>query len=111
MRNDCEACGTADYQPVYLGRRDTDVVSCAGCGLTWNRAMLRADAQAYYASDYRSEFHDDLNAAGFTRSFLVSMLTRAACLHEFLAADLQPGTRHLDVGCGEGTFLAFSRDR
>lgn len=111
MRNDCEACGTTDYQPVYLARRHTDIVACTSCGLTWNRAMLASDAQAYYESDYRSEFHDDLNANGFTRTFLVSMLTRAACLHEFLGDDLTPGTRHLDVGCGEGTFLAFSRDR
>jgi 2-polyprenyl-3-methyl-5-hydroxy-6-metoxy-1,4-benzoquinol methylase len=112
MRDYCEACDSKKHVSVYAGSADTEIVACAACGLTWNRAMLDGREQAaYYATDYRSEFHDDLNASGFSRSFLVSMLTRAACLQEFLGDDLQPKMRHLDVGCGEGTFLAFSRTR
>ncbi len=112
MRMDCESCGGCEHVSVYQADDTTDIVCCSICGLVWNRAMLASQAVDYYSSDYRAEFSPDFTEAEpFSRGFLVSMLTRASCVVDFLQDELQPGRRHLDIGCGEGTLLALTRER
>jgi 2-polyprenyl-3-methyl-5-hydroxy-6-metoxy-1,4-benzoquinol methylase len=103
MKNDCEICGSINVLPFDLKCEGVDIVACNGCGLVWNRKMQEESAQlAFYQKQNRA-------AGPFSQRYLVSMLARAAGAVEFLGQNLQPGMRHLDVGCAEGTFLALTR--
>ncbi|MDQ3814364.1 MAG: class I SAM-dependent methyltransferase [Armatimonadota bacterium] len=103
MRNDCEICGGTNLLCLRERRDGVDIVACQHCGLVWNQEMRDPSEQIRY---YREE-----NRVGtpVRRPYLLSMLTRAACVLEFVKDKLQPGMRHLDVGCAEGTLLALTR--
>ncbi|MBV9468070.1 MAG: class I SAM-dependent methyltransferase, partial [Abitibacteriaceae bacterium] len=72
-------------------------------GLVWNRAMHDEQEQViFYREENRAQNE-------ICQQKLVSRLSRAACALDFLNENLQPGLRHLDVGCAEGTLLTLTR--
>ena len=105
MNSTCEICTGEDLLSLDIRDRRVDIVACRSCGLVWNRNMAgEQDQLQFYGQENRA-------ACRVTRSYLKSMLGRAAGVAEFLGDDLQPGMRHLDVGCAEGTLLALTRSK
>jgi 2-polyprenyl-3-methyl-5-hydroxy-6-metoxy-1,4-benzoquinol methylase len=103
MRSDCEICGGEKLLSLNEQREDVDIVACENCGLVWNRIMRDEQGQVeYYKKQYRE-------TGKISRRYLISVLSRAASVLNFLSDDLKPGMRHLDVGCADGTLLALTR--
>lgn len=101
----CVICGGGEVLDLNERRPGVDVVVCKACGLVWNRLMREEPEQEqFYRETNRSSRH-------ISRRYLVTRLLRAACILDFLGADLQAGLRHLDVGCAEGTLLTLTRAR
>jgi 2-polyprenyl-3-methyl-5-hydroxy-6-metoxy-1,4-benzoquinol methylase len=103
MRSDCEICGGEKLLSLNERRDDVDIVVCESCGLVWNRIMRDEQGQVEY---YRKQYRE---AGKISRRYLISVLSRAACVLDFLGDDLKPEMRHLDVGCADGTLLALTR--
>lgn len=103
MKTVCEICEETHVLAFDERFKGVDIVACRKCGLVWNRRMMDEPEQL--------EFYKKHNRArgAVSRKYLISMLARAACAVEFLGCRLQPGMRHLDVGCAEGTLLALTR--
>ena len=103
MRSDCEICGGKKLLSLNERREDVDIVACENCGLVWNRIMRDEQGQVeYYKKQYRE-------TGRISQRYLISVLSRAASVLNFLGDDLKPGMRHLDVGCADGTLLALTR--
>ena len=105
MTSTCETCACKDLLSLDIRNRGLDIVACRSCGLVWNRNMAKESAQIQF---YR---HENRAGSRVRGSYLRSMLGRASGIVEFLGDDLQPGLRHLDVGCAEGTLLALTRSK
>jgi SAM-dependent methyltransferase len=103
MRSDCEICGGETLLSLDEKRDAVDIVACESCGLVWNRVMRDEQGQVEY---YRKQYRE---AGRISRRYLISVLSRAACVLDFLGDDLKPKMRHLDVGCADGTLLALTR--
>jgi SAM-dependent methyltransferase len=104
MTATCGACGgglrpwhDAVVDPVGGGRYS--IVACSSCRLGWTRPRP-ADLRSAYAGTYYGGRHG------------VTARLRAAWRLRRVASTAGPanGRRLLDVGCGEGTFLAAARD-
>jgi SAM-dependent methyltransferase len=104
----CAACGETRATPLFLAR-DSDratpepfaLVRCPACGLVFVSPRPAGDALAgYYGRGYYDKPGEDSGGAGraLSRAFMFERVAKAA-------AGRAPG-RVLDVGCGDGTFLA-----
>ena len=113
----CELCGADDTRLLFhardtlLGRAERyPVVQCRRCGLAYlNPRPSRAAMAQHYPADY----FNDLGCGGAShtgaRRALKSVLYRLTGGIARKIESLPPG-RVLDVGCGDGRYLAFFRD-
>ena len=72
-----------------------DLIRCRSCGFVWNSAFHSAAVQ--YDDSYE-------NNQGYSKVFREHMLSRADAVMQMVPAG-QP-LNYLEVGCGQGTFLA-----
>ena len=104
----CAVCGETRSKPLFFAR-DSDrlspepfgIVRCESCGMTFVSPRPAGDALAsYYGRGYYDKPGEDSGGAGrrLARLFMAERVAKAE-------AGRAPG-RVLDVGCGEGTFLA-----
>jgi SAM-dependent methyltransferase len=104
----CAVCGAAKATTLFFAR-DSDrsspepfgVVRCDSCGMTFVSPRPAGDALArYYGRGYYDKPGEDSGGGGrkLARLFMAERVAKAE-------AGRAPG-RVLDVGCGEGTFLA-----
>lgn len=113
----CDLCGMDDTKLMFHAR-DTllggperfAVVRCRNCGLAYlNPRPTRQAIGIYYPADY----YDYLGSSGITnashRRTLKSLLYRLTGGIVGQIESLPPGTV-LDVGCGDGRYMAFFRD-
>jgi 2-polyprenyl-3-methyl-5-hydroxy-6-metoxy-1,4-benzoquinol methylase len=114
---ECPACaGTPVRQVRRVGEQD--VLECGVCGLHYSSPMREADA-AWYAGD--ADYAQTLGAEAATVLRHVYSDRLAAGINPvewlgpnhlaFLARQRNIGGTLLDVGCGEGTFLAAASSR
>lgn len=105
----CPLCGAPTASPVMeTSARSADglpyrVVACEACGLRYTRPLpSAAELQALYQPGY----HAKLSTRVLSRDFARVLLQRCVMWERrrFIAA--LPRGRVLDVGCGNGTFLA-----
>ncbi len=113
----CELCSADDARLLFhardtlLGRAERyRVVQCRRCGLAYlNPRPTRAALAGHYPADYFNDLGGSgMNAAG-PRRLLKNALYR---LTGGIARRIEtlPPERVLDVGCGDGRYLAFFRD-
>lgn len=76
---------------------------CAHCGMVFQSPrMTDAELSAFYQAEYRQLYQGD---AGPNAKDLAIQRGRAQVLVEFAHAVIQPGIRHLDIGCSSGLLL------
>lgn len=110
----CPACGSGDFAPLHRGifgelARPFAVDTCAGCGLGLT-APHPTDAEIaalYPESYYRA---GDQRASGPLVAVGRALVARVLAGRDDLTRHLPPG-RLLDVGCGNGAFLARMASR
>ena len=109
----CPLCGAGGVRPVLeTAARSAQgapyrVVACTDCGLRYTRPLPTPDEfLALYPTDYHVRNSPRLWSRDFARVLLERwvMSERRRCI-----AGIPPG-RVLDVGCGNGAFLASLRD-
>jgi SAM-dependent methyltransferase len=113
----CELCGADDARLLFhardtlLGRAELyRVVQCRGCGLAYlNPRPVRPAMAEHYPVDYFNELGGGGVAASSVRRVFKGVLTRLTGGIAPKVERLPPG-RVLDVGCGDGRYLAFFRD-
>ncbi|MEK7384638.1 MAG: class I SAM-dependent methyltransferase [Elusimicrobiota bacterium] len=105
---DCAVCGGSRAELVFRAQ-DSDglssepfgIVRCAVCGMVYvSPRPGGADLGRYYVRGYYDKPGEDSGGAGrrLGRLFMAERVAKAACG--------LPAGRVLDIGCGEGTFLA-----
>jgi 2-polyprenyl-3-methyl-5-hydroxy-6-metoxy-1,4-benzoquinol methylase len=104
----CIACGAEDGRPTFsVEGLASPLVVCGGCGLGWLDPIPNPQEVA--------AFYPDAYYGGDSAKFspLIERLVRIVGVRHirFLCADLSPGARVLDVGCGRGVLLAELADR
>lgn len=113
----CELCG-ADNTRLLFRARDTllgraelyRVVQCRRCGLAYlNPRPSRAAMAQHYPADYFNDLGGSGVSSSATRRVLKNALYRLTGGIAPKVERLSPG-RALDVGCGDGRYLAFFRD-
>jgi 2-polyprenyl-3-methyl-5-hydroxy-6-metoxy-1,4-benzoquinol methylase len=107
-RISCSLCGSTDIRPRFaIEGIESCLVVCNGCQLGWLEPLPSAEQ---VASFYPREYYGK-EAAKFQP--LIERLVRLVGSRHirFLCADLEPGARVLDVGCGRGVLLAELADR
>jgi hypothetical protein len=77
-----------------------DLIRCRSCGFVWNAAFDSTVVQ--YDESYE-------NNQGYSKVFREHMLSRAAAVMQTVPVG-QP-LNYLEVGCGQGTFLAYVAER
>jgi SAM-dependent methyltransferase len=77
-----------------------DLIRCRSCGFVWNSAFHSAAVQ--YDESYE-------NNQGYSKVFREHMLSRADAVMQMVPAG-QP-LNYLEVGCGQGTFLAYVAEK
>ena len=104
----CTVCGAEDARPRFAIEGITSrLVVCGACGLGW----LEPIPSTQEVTSFYPEACYGADSAKFKP--LVERLVRIAGVRHirFLCADLSPGARVLDVGCGRGVLLAELADR
>lgn len=95
----CLLCGSADLHSRGKGYEHAYLVKCASCGLVFGKRIpTAAELQAHYAQ--------------YTRDNSISPIT--VTRYEELLAQFEPYrklNRILDIGCGDGHFLAIARQK
>ena len=113
----CELCGADDTRLLFHAR-DTllggaeryRIVQCRRCGLAYlNPRPTRLAMAEHYPADYFNELGGGGVAASSVRRVFKGVLTRLTGGIAPKVERLAPG-RLLDVGCGDGRYLAFFRD-
>lgn len=116
----CLLCGSAEGHVIFRNSRDkyfqkfehlkgkeSILVMCARCGFAYHNPKLsREETERIYKVLYRPE----VPSARFLEEKRKAMLSHL----QFIEAHLdlsRAGTRILDVGCSEGTFLSLFRER
>jgi 2-polyprenyl-3-methyl-5-hydroxy-6-metoxy-1,4-benzoquinol methylase len=110
----CGACGASDARtllealdPEGISLEPFRVVRCASCGAAYvNPRPAAAELGAFYVRGYYGRPGEDSGPVGRALGRLL-MALRAATAERGMR---KPG-RVLDVGCGDGTFLAALRRR
>lgn len=104
----CPVCACATLGPDYqhtdrLGATWT-IFRCSGCGLGFLNPMPSwAELGPYYQGDYYAYVGTDADKAAEDEQ-----LKTAAATGELRHAPITAGTRLLDVGCGEGSFIRLA---
>jgi SAM-dependent methyltransferase len=104
----CAACGSTESALVFraadpdgLSPEPFAIVRCSKCGMVFvSPRPAAADLGAFYVAGYYDKPGEDSGGLGRSlgRMFMVERVAKAS-------RGLPPG-RVLDIGCGEGTFLA-----
>jgi 2-polyprenyl-3-methyl-5-hydroxy-6-metoxy-1,4-benzoquinol methylase len=107
--DECPFCGSKEATTKYWKKCPTvgvkaKIVTCGKCGGVYAAEKLNAEALArFYEQKYRDgnyahyNEHQSLKYENFRRAFL-------------RIKQFAPGTKHLDLGCGEGTSVSVARD-
>lgn len=116
----CYVCGSCDSEPLVIAEEDLTgkpgrfhFVLCKKCELAYQNPRLKLEfIKGYYDDEYIA--HRKKTDWGFftplyNRAMGKHDRDKAALVARF--ANLEPGSRVLDVGCGAGTFLAEVRER
>ncbi len=110
----CPLCRASAARPVLeTAARSADgspyqVVACAACGLRYTRPLpTDAEFSALYPSDYHVRNATRL----WSRDFVRVLLERRVMAERRRVVAALPRGRLLDVGCGNGAFLASLRVR
>jgi len=119
IKSNCDACGSADIYTVYRLPRiptfqnrlfparaqalkaqaaEVELAACPDCGLVFNSKF---DASAM---DYDSDYQNAQDHSPSFRSYLDEIA-------DLMAAELRPGDRVAEVGCGKAYFLDILRGR
>lgn len=109
----CAACGSSRSEPEFTASDPDgqsplpfDVVRCSACGMVFvSPRPAGEDLGRFYTAGYYDKPGEDSGGLG-RRLARMFMLERAA-----KAGRGMPPGRVLDIGCGEGTFLAAMRRR
>jgi 2-polyprenyl-3-methyl-5-hydroxy-6-metoxy-1,4-benzoquinol methylase len=104
----CASCGSTRTEPEFsaadpdgLSPDPFEIVRCSACGMVFvDPRPAESDLRRFYAAGYYDKPGEDSGAMGrrLGRLFMIERVAKAA-------RGRAPG-RVLDVGCGEGTFLA-----
>lgn len=113
----CELCGHDETALLFrardtlLGRRELySIVQCRHCGLAYlNPRPTRRALLGHYPADYFNDLGGGGVSASWMRRRLKDTLYRLTGGIARKIETLPPG-RVLDVGCGDGRYLAFFRD-
>ncbi|MCK0101170.1 class I SAM-dependent methyltransferase [Pseudohalocynthiibacter sp. F2068] len=117
---DCPICESRRNAAFIEGEDDLGgnpgrftFVTCTDCGLVYQSPRLTIDAiKPYYDEEYIA--HRKKSNWGVLTSFYewaMGKLDREKMAIVGKVADLGPGAKVLDVGCGAGSFLAMVRSR
>lgn len=102
----CPLCG-GSHSKIFDQRRFRDqlVINrlCIHCGMVFQSPRMTDDElSAFYQAEYRQLYQ---GSAGPNAKDLAIQRERAEVLVEFAQPVLQPGNRHLDIGCSSGLLL------
>jgi SAM-dependent methyltransferase len=115
IETNCRCCGSSQRRVLETGLRDIeegapgeyDIAKCETCGLVYlSRSPDAASLSACYPDDYytRSEKHP-----GFISKTLYRLKHRAR--YKALVRQVRQPDSLLEVGCGNGAFLAYLETR
>jgi SAM-dependent methyltransferase len=124
----CPLCGGAGAERLFTAVDRLhgtpgayDYVRCDRCGLVYMNPQVDGDLSPLYPEEYEPHrVPSDLGSPSRTARLLrgvpvLGTLVRealsATMIDDWVAAQLSPESRWLDVGCGSGAFLRKVRDR
>jgi len=110
----CPICGNSGYE-VLFSARDADrlkaepfeVVRCTDCELVSTRPFLSDEAQGIW---YRAKYHGWWKGIKWHPLHVITGFLQGNRFR-FVNRHMQEGSRLMDIGCGDGTFIKYMESR
>ena len=101
IKNTCPWCGHEEATYEYTGSYDCKVVRCKSCNIVYATKVLNIDGLAKYWKNYESEIHCVSEESNAKRAKMYQLE------YDFIAKNLKPKSKILDIGCADGSFLDY----
>ena len=100
----CPWCENERKEYVYNSLFDSTVYKCKECGLLYSDKILNKSGLEKYWSNYSSQVHTIDASKNYMR------LKMYEIEYNFIRQFIEPQSKVLDVGCGEGGFLQLFKE-
>lgn len=111
----CAICGVDDARILFTkGDLTADIINvvCKRCGLVYMNPRPTPEAyRQFHVEDFLRERHGLVSAEKLAPKVKGSDLKMKSEVAGFIASNLKPGAKVLDVGCGFGTLLNILKNK